>query len=185
MSKPLVLPTLLVALAVASACGSSLEATGAGGAGGAGSGGSQLDQGCYDDCVAKGETPEECTAYCTSGTGGKGAGGKGTTTTSTSGTAGAGGGFDVPLEKACIECWDDNANGICSAQYETCDKSLACIQLRNCPFSCVVNKDCIEECNQIIPTGVAPLTALVQCMACSGGPCEQECQDSVTLFYCD
>ena len=185
MSKVLILPTLIAALAFASACGSSVEATDVGGGG---SGGSQLDQGCYDDCVAKGATPQECTAYCTSGTGGKGAGGKGAGgngSTSTSGTAGAGGGFDEPLEKACIACWDDNANGICSAQYETCDKSLACIQLRNCPFSCVINKDCIEECNQIIPTGVAPLTALVQCMACSGGPCEQECQDSVTQSYCN
>jgi hypothetical protein len=185
MYKTVALPTLIVALAFASACGSSVEATGAGGGG---SGGSQLDQGCYDDCVAKATTPEECTAYCTSGTGGKGAGGKGAGgkgSTSTSGTAGAGGGFDVPLEKACIECWDDNAAGACSKEYDTCAATLACIQLRNCPFSCIDKSVCVEECNEIIPTGLEPLTALVQCMACAGGPCADACSDSVTLSYCE
>jgi hypothetical protein len=149
-----------------------------------GTGGSKTGPECYDDCIQKGETPENCADYCSGkGTGGSGAAssGSGGTTTS-SGT----GGIDPESNKPCVQCWydEDETNGACTAEAMACQYSLACTQLQWCPVIC--EKDgCIEQCNAIIPTGVADLTALVQCAVCNGGPCADECQDSVFLYYCE
>lgn len=43
----------------------------------------------------------------------------------------------------------------------------------------------MDECNEVIPTGVATLTALVRCAVCGDGPCADECRDSVTRTYRD
>ncbi|MBW2454860.1 MAG: hypothetical protein JRI68_10130 [Deltaproteobacteria bacterium] len=149
-----------------------------------GTGGSQTNPECYADCIEKGETPENCVYYCSEkGTGGSGAAssGSGGTTTS-SGT----GGVDPESNKPCIQCWydEDQTNGACTAEAMACEYSLACTQLQWCPLLCD-KTGCIEECNAIIPTGVADLTALVQCAVCNGGPCADECQDSVFLYYCE
>jgi hypothetical protein len=178
---------IIGALALA-ACGSDVKSNkGAGG-------GATLDAECYDSCVAKGEAPALCTAFCSEGKGGDD--GKGKTSSGTSSASGgsgsvggggtAGGPVDVELEKSCIGCWYDEAQatGVCGAEAKACEDSLACTQLQWCPLLCEKD-DCIEECNVIIPTGVAPLTALVQCMACDGGPCAGACQGSVMLSYCD
>ena len=44
---------------------------------------------------------------------------------------------------------------------------------------------CVDECNAIIPTGVAPLSALVTCIACGDGPCAKACEGSGWLSYCE
>ena len=86
--------------------------------------------------------------------------------------------------KNCITCWEEQAeSGICAEQLEACQDSLACTQLQWCPVLCE-RGDCVTECNEIIPTGVPILTALVQCMACGNGPCSNECEDSILLAYC-
>ena len=88
--------------------------------------------------------------------------------------------------KSCIECWyDEEQNeGACRAESNACEESLACTQLQWCPSLCDQD-NCIENCNDVIPTGVPILTALVQCMACNEGPCAESCADSDMLAYCD
>jgi hypothetical protein len=176
----------LGAILIAAACGSSVTTTetgpAAGGAAASGGGGKQVDQDCYDACVGKGIGEAECTELCSSSSSGKGGDGAGMTT---SGSSGSGGYIDPDLEKACFECWYDVGDDFCTEELETCEKSLACGQLRDCPFACKGTPECIGDCQEIIPTGVAPLTALVQCMACNNGPCADECAGAVTLVYCD
>ncbi len=158
----------------------------------------EVDQECYDACIAKGASPEECAFYCSDpkGTTGKTPGstsnpGTGTSSGGTVGTGGAGAGtgtggkLDPEVEKPCVQCWYDESQmtGVCVDEAKACEQSLACSQLQWCPMLCG-KPDCIQECNEIIPSGVAPLSALVQCMACEDGPCAEECQDSVMLSYC-
>jgi len=157
----------------------------------AGGDGSDVDLKCYDDCIAKGVSAADCTAYCS---GAEDDDGKGTSKGGASGSGGAAGTagdgtgageIDPEAEKTCIQCWYDEAqvNGTCATEAEACEESLACTQLQWCPFICE-QPNCVEECNEVIPMGVEPLTALVQCMACDGGPCASECQASVMLAYC-
>ena len=166
----------LTFVAFGSACESDVTSA-AGGAGGASSGSSNLDQDCFDACVAKGESAEVCTDACSDDT--TSSSGKTTTDAST----GVGGGVDVELEKACFSCWD--STGACAVEHDACDKSLACLELRNCPFTCGSKPGCVDACNEIIPTGVEPLTALAQCMICNDGPCATECADSIMRAYCE
>ena len=166
-----------------------------------GSGGSGGSVDCYDDCIKKGEDPEVCAQACSGGKGGSGGdggsgamgvggntghpGGFGGTMGGSGGsTGGSGGKIDPEREKPCVECMYDRAGTECAAEAEACEKSLACQQLQWCPSLCG-SPDCLEECNDIIPTGVAPLSALVQCAACSGGPCAEECQGAAILAYCN
>ena len=89
-------------------------------------------------------------------------------------------------EKNCIECFysPEQANGACAEEIESCENSLACTQLQWCPSLCEAD-NCIESCREIIPQGVAPLQALVRCLACSGGPCSDACAGRDILAYCD
>ncbi len=199
---------------VLAACGSSVSAPGSGpggtSAGGNGTGGttvtsssssSTVDPGCYEDCLKKGKPANYCADYCSGGSS-TSSSGKGGSTTSSSGTGSTGSSgsssgtgstgttsttttFDPGQEKTCMQCWNDQAAGQCSAQYKACQNSLACTQLSTCPFACKGTPECFAECNKIIPTGVAPLTALVQCIACNNGPCSVECQSSILLAYCN
>jgi len=143
---------------------------------------------CYDDCVAKGVPPTDCTAVCAAWEGGTKPGVGGTAGSGAS--SGIGGSSSSPidpeLEKTCVECWYDvsQTGEACEDEAKACDQSLACTQLQWCPLICA-KPDCWQECNEVIPTGVAPLTALVQCVACDDGPCAEECQDSVMLGYCN
>jgi len=185
---------LAIGVLVSSACGNEVRVQKAGGDGDGSNGGKEvLDEKCYSACLEKGEAAEVCDAYCTvddgDGKGGAGAKGtdKGTGATGNDGTGGFGAsGVDPADEKSCIQCWYDesDATGACSAEAKACELSLACTQLQWCPLICE-KPGCWQECNEIIPTGVEPLSDLVQCMACDGGPCANECEDSVMLAYCD
>ncbi|MEM7154552.1 MAG: hypothetical protein AAF799_17020 [Myxococcota bacterium] len=84
--------------------------------------------------------------------------------------------------RACYGCWEDNSAS-CEA-LDTCKADLACSQLLDCPFACGGTLDCVAECNEIIPSGVEPLTELVQCMVCEGAPCAEDCQNDVMQSYC-
>lgn len=145
---------------------------------------------CYEGCVAKGVPPAECTAVCSLlGSGGKTPGTGGTAGSGASGATGGAGtipGLDPDQEKTCIQCWYDatQTGGICADEGMACEYDLACTQLQWCPLICG-KAECWAECNAIIPTGVAPLTALVQCVACGSGPCSEPCQGSVMLNYCN
>ena len=99
-------------------------------------------------------------------------------------TSGSGsGGIDPDIEKPCIECMYSQQAPACEQQATACEQDLACQQLQWCPTLC--GKDgCFEECNEVIPDGVAPLSALVQCAVCDAGPCAQECVGSVLLGFC-
>ncbi len=195
---------------VLAACGSSVSAPGSdpGGTGGTGTGGAGLtsssssssssttvDKDCYDDCVAKGKPGDYCEDICSGGsstsssgsttsssgtgsTGSSSSGGTGSTGTTTTTT------YDPGQEKTCLQCWNEQAAGQCSAVYKACENSLACTQLSTCHFACKGTPECFAECNTIIPSGVAPLTAVVQCMACNNGPCSVPCQTSILLGYC-
>jgi len=178
-----------------SACGHEVRAQKSGGDGDDPNGGEVvIDEQCHDDCIEKGEPADECDAWCTVKGGGEGgAGAKGGTTkpgTGAAGNEGTGGfgasGVDPAEEKSCIQCWYDEskATGTCSAEAKACELSLACTQLQWCPIICE-EPGCWEECNDIIPTGVAPLSDLVQCIACNGGPCAAACAGSVMLSYCE
>lgn len=143
----------------------------------------ELDRSCFDACVDKGEEPDDCRAICTVPDDKKGS-----KSTSDAGIAlGEDAGLDEKLdptiEKPCIECWYEDA-AACVDQAKACEASLACNQLQWCPSLCG-KPDCVDECNEIIPTGVAPLADLVQCAVCDDGPCAQACEDSVMLSYCD
>jgi len=218
---------IAIVVAAVGACSGEVRTEGSSGSSAdSGAGGSpDIDQACYDTCIAKGESPDVCVAYCggasskggTGGTDGKGGtgatsgkGGTGGTGGSTGGTGGSTGGTggsvggaagstggaagstggtggkpDPAVEKSCVQCWyDTQVNGACVNEAKACEESLACSQLQWCPQLCG-KPDCVEECNQIIPTGVAPLTALVQCMACGNAPCASDCEGSVLLSYCD
>ena len=83
--------------------------------------------------------------------------------------------------KECVTCWYEQAD--CSAQAEACEESLACTQLQWCPFLCD-RPDCVQECNEIIPSGVELLTALAECAVCDSGACASECAGSNLLEYC-
>ncbi|MEE2789229.1 MAG: hypothetical protein VX589_17970 [Myxococcota bacterium] len=88
--------------------------------------------------------------------------------------------------KDCVSCWadDDNAQAACSEVVGACEDSLACTQLQWCPALCE-GEDCISECNEIIPTGVPLLRAVMACTACRGGPCADECEESPLMQYCE
>jgi hypothetical protein len=159
---------------------------------------SSVDPECHQQCIAKGASDDECNAWCDTSAkdDGKGGddGGKTTTSgkTTTVGAGGAGGGgiggggsYDTDYEKSCQQCWEQQGKVACAAEYDACAKTLACTQLQVCPYFCQSSAEsCIEECNAIIPSGVASYTELVNCMACPGGPCAQECAQSAALSYC-
>jgi hypothetical protein len=191
MNRSLFWWSLTLGALTVSACGSDVTSPTDVATGGA----SGVDPKCYDACIAKGESPADCTASCadTKGDGGKttSSGTSTSTSTTSSGTGGTGSsssssGIDPEVEKPCVQCWYDEADngGPCEAEATACTYSLACTQLQWCPTMCE-KPGCFEECNAIIPTGVAPLAALVQCSACNGGPCADECQGSVMLAYCN
>lgn len=185
-----------VGVFVSSACGHEVRVQrGAGDGDGDGfeGGDSVVDEKCYDACLNKGVPSDDCEAYCSAGAGKDGAGaagtgsGKGTGAAGNSGTGGFGAsGVDPVEEKSCIECWYDESEetGQCSDEAKACQASLACTQLQWCPVLCE-KPGCWEECNEIIPSGVEPLRDLVECMVCDGGPCAEECADSVMLSYCE
>lgn len=160
------------------ACGSDVSSGGGGGAGG-----TSVDPDCFEACIDKGVSDAECNEACATTATGKG--GETSKTTSTGQGGAAGGAVDVEYEKSCYTCFEDNKGGACAAEYEACLESLACLQLRDCPFTCGEKPGCVEECNEIIPSGVAPLTALVQCMACGDGPCSSACSASLNQAYCE
>ena len=162
---------------------------------------SKSEQDCYAGCVAKGVTPEDCRSYCGpaggKGSGGPGAGqgGSGGSAQGMAGTGGSGGdsggskgerGLDGRAAKDCVECWNDETRteGTCAEEATRCRDNLACTQLQWCPLICEQD-NCIEGCNEVIPTGVAPLTAIVRCAACGDGPCAEACRDSYLLSYCE
>lgn len=177
---------LLFALGLSiAACGGSVQSA-SGGAGGA-----NVDQECFEACVDKGLSTAECNDWCDKGSSASGKGAT-TSTATTGGTTGSGttttsggGKLDPELEKSCIDCWYDESasTGQCAEQAAICEADLACQQLQWCPLLCE-GENCFEECNEIIPSGVEPLSALVQCMACDGGPCAQACAGSLMLQYC-
>lgn len=180
-------------------------------AGSSGSGGSSHDAGvqdqdCLDACVGKGLTKEECESYCTKppggagGTGGKGggaaAGGDGGTGVGGKGGAGFGGlpgtggaggmagaPVDPAVEKPCVSCLQDPRDA-CADERKACEESLACAQLAWCPTLCG-RAGCLAECNEVIPSGVAPMKSLVRCAACGDGPCADACRGAAVLSYCE
>jgi hypothetical protein len=83
----------------------------------------------------------------------------------------------------CFGCWEDYS-AQCQVELDACKASLACSQLMDCPLACGYQPECITECNEIIPSGVEPLTAVIECMVCSGGPCAADCMNDVMLSYC-
>lgn len=93
-------------------------------------------------------------------------------------------GHDPAAEKSCVQCWYDAEAGACADEAKACEDSLACTQLQWCPFLCE-DTDCVEQCAEIIPSGVEPLTALVRCAICDDGPCAEACADSAMLAYCE
>ena len=171
------------ALQLAIACGSDVSNED-----GAPDGAEAVDPACFEACVAKGEAPESCNEWCATD-GDKGEG-KGEDDDDTPPVPGPGPGPDPDpdpddLDKECVECWYDLAeDGGCEDEAEACEDDLACQQLTWCPFLCD-EPDCLDECNEVIPTGVEPLTALVQCMACDDAPCADACAGSVHLGYCE
>lgn len=91
---------------------------------------------------------------------------------------------DPGKDRACVECWYVEGVQACGALLESCEADLACSLLMNCPYDCEATSDCVAECNEIVPTGVEPLTELVQCMACGGAPCATACAESHFVEYC-
>ena len=158
-----------------------------GGEGGKGSGtggGPAIE--CYEACIDKGAPLEVCKEACDDppGTGGAGFGGTGSGGTGTAGEGGEGGKIDPSVEKPCVECLSDQT-AACGDQLKACEQSLACQQLQWCPTLCG-KPSCLEECNEIIPTGVQPLRDLVQCAACGeAAPCASECAGALLLDYCE
>ena len=164
-----------------------------------------LDLECYDSCLKKGLESAECEGYCdTAENDSEKASAKGDDAwwekdeDGRSRTDGNGSRNRDPndqdpgdewgekeearREKACATCWYEHAE--CAAEARACEESLACTQLQWCPFICD-RPNCVDECNAIIPTGVALLTALAECAVCNQGPCAQACQGSILLAYCD
>ena len=88
--------------------------------------------------------------------------------------------------KGCVQCWYDEriTGGACQAEVAACEASLACTQLQWCPSLCD-REDCVDECNDIIPSGVPILQAVIQCLACDDGPCTEACVDTPMETYCD
>lgn len=85
----------------------------------------------------------------------------------------------------CYQCWGEFPVA-CEAELVACKEDLACTQLQECPAACGYELKCVAECNEIIPAGVEPLTALLQCMVCDAeAPCAPECDNDVMLSYCE
>lgn len=97
-------------------------------------------------------------------------------------------GEELPPEleeaRACMECWYKSP-GPCAGLLEACESDLACSQLLECPYECGANEDCFAQCNEIIPSGVEPVTELVQCLVCQeDSPCAADCTLPGLLDYC-
>ena len=189
---------------LALACGSDVSLVGNGN--GSGSGGtSTVDESCYERCIDIGGTPTECTAECSSAgsstldercydecmdDGGSSTECTEACTVSSSSGSGAngssgGGNFDPELtERFCFECLEQNASA-CPSEYEACADDLACTVLKKCPFECLDDEECIQQCNTIVPSGVPLLTELIECMVCNGPPCLADCADSIMFDYCE
>jgi hypothetical protein len=88
-------------------------------------------------------------------------------------------------DRECLGCWYENKMGECGALLTACEEDLACSLLMDCPYDCAGAPDCVEQCNAIVPTGVAPLTELVACIGCGDGPCAEACADSHFAEYCE
>jgi hypothetical protein len=116
----------------------------------------------------------------TSGSGSSGAGsGSGS---SGSGSSGSGGGLSPPTE-ACWECAElKEESGQCEFELDQCFDNLACNTLFSCYDECEYGGDCVLECNEIVPSGVDAMSALLSCIACDN--CQMECAGSAFTQFC-
>ena len=173
-------------LAVPSACGSDVTEGGTGDTTtSTSSSGGYVDPDCYQDCLAKGGTEADCADRCwkDDGTGG---GSSSSTSSSTSSGTGGTDGLNKETERDYYECMAkaEKYDGACTAEWKACNDSLACHMLLLCPYECYGDPDCIDQCHEIIPTGVELVTALIQCMVCDDGPCAGDCQNTTWQQYC-
>jgi len=86
--------------------------------------------------------------------------------------------------RECLECWAEQS-AECQPLLDACKADLACGQLIDCPFACGGTLECVQECNEIIPSGVEALTEVMECLVCNNdAPCVADCQNDVMLSYC-
>jgi len=86
------------------------------------------------------------------------------------------------MERACFACLESTE--ACEAQWDACEENLGCQLLLDCPFACGATAECVAQCNDVIPSGVAPLTELYECLICNGGPCADACAAAALASYC-
>lgn len=187
----------VAALPFALACSSSIDlpgststtgtstATGTGSTGaGAGSGtGTATTSG---GGAGSGSTGTLTTSGAGAGSGSTGAGaGSGSTGASVgsssagSGSTGSGG---MPPSKVCSDCAQLAVEGPCQAAFDACNGSFACTTLLDCHSKCDWTDACNQNCDEIIPSGVAMLKDLIGCIACE--QCVLPCADSTLIIYC-
>ena len=94
-------------------------------------------------------------------------------------------GDEFGSQRECMECIFEAEDDSCLDEWEACEADLACIQLFDCPFECGWTESCIDECNTIIPSGVAGVARVYECVACSQGICAASCPDAAVQTYCE
>ncbi len=97
-----------------------------------------------------------------------------TTTTATSTVT-----CDVGDCGSCInsEC----ASNVCAAEIEACTNNMQCIDINECLANCSSPDTCSDECKKTYPGGVAPITALYNCVICVA--CPVDCDAVVVCPY--
>ena len=145
-----------------------------------------IDQDCFERCIAQGGAEKGCSARCTT-PGPSGSGGSNSTSNATSSGAGQGGDEGVQqamVERQCFQCLEENA-AACPSEHTACENDLACSVLKKCPFECLDDENCIQQCKAIVPDGVPLVTKLIECMVCKGPPCQDACLGSIMhKAYC-
>jgi hypothetical protein len=150
-------------------CGSNVTVQSGSGSGGAGSGAQ-----ASVTAVTTGSGPG---SGVTSGQGP----GTGPTTVVTS--SGAGGSPDLPPpSEECWGCVEMVVGGPCEPFLAQCENDLACNVLVNCYEQCGWTGSCVKQCNSIVPSGVAPVSAILDCAACDH--CFDVCAGSSMMLFC-
>ncbi|MBW2452890.1 MAG: hypothetical protein JRI68_00170 [Deltaproteobacteria bacterium] len=184
-----VFATALLGVGVAAgACGADVTQGGTGGettTSSTSSSSGHVDPDCYEECIANGGTQADCEVRCWEDDGTGGSSSSGTSSGTGGGGTGGTGGLDHQAERDCYECMTEAQSDACSTEWEECDADLACSMLLICPYECYGDPTCIDQCHEIIPTGVELITTLVQCMVCGDGPCAVDCENTTWQQYCD
>ncbi len=207
MRSSAIFVVLVGALAGASACGSDIDLPGStsttGSGAGSGSTGAGVGSGSTDATTGSGAGTGSGSTGAGAGSGSTGAGagsgstGAGAGSGSTSAGAGSGstgsngsssvgsgstGSGGTPPSKVCSDCAQLAIEGPCQAAFEACDNSFACTTLLDCHSKCEWTDACNQDCDEIIPSGVAMLKDLIGCIACE--QCTLPCAGSTLTIYC-